>query len=78
MIPLRVPGIPMRGLSGERDNLQRLLAVLTALIPPRLVAVAHVHHDDGCPCADGNRPMPDCTCETVGVVLEAIPTKGGR
>jgi hypothetical protein len=25
-----------------------------------------VHHDDGCPCLQG-WPMPNCTCEVVGL-----------
>ncbi len=77
VITLRVPGISMRGPTGERDNLGRLLTVLTAVMPPRLAAVAHIYHDDSCPCADGNRPISDCTCETVDVVLEAVPTEAG-
>lgn len=76
MKPLHLKGVPMRGPDGKRDNLDRILAVLNAVMPPSLVAFAHVQHDDGCPCLEGEQPLSaiiDCTCETVDLKLEAIP-----
>jgi hypothetical protein len=72
MMPLDLSGLPTRGPTGERDNLERLLLVLGATMPRQLVAVMQVRHNDGCPCAADDRPMGDCICETVDVTIEAV------
>lgn len=67
--PLHIPGVPMAGPTGKRDNLDRMRRVLSATMPDRGVLVMDVAHNDGCPCAQGRAPMERCTCDTVDLTL---------
>lgn len=57
--------VPVRGPSGQPDNLQRHLT--TALQRDEAgVFVVRVQHDSGCPAVPSG-PIEACTCETVNV-----------
>ena len=73
--PLRIPGFAITGPTGERDNVQRLSTVLSAVLPPGTLAVVDVAHDAGCPCEPGNRPFTACTCTTVDVTVRAVDVR---
>ena len=51
------------------DPVRALVAALTDLTASTRVGVCHVHHDDDCPCL-AMRPMSDCTCEIVALVVD--------
>lgn len=67
--PLDVPGFPVKGPTGERDNIERLYQVMGALLPRGRLLVLDIAHDVGCPCESRDRPMPSCTCATVDLRL---------
>ena len=73
--PLRIPGFTVMGPTGERDNVQRLSTVVSAVLPPGKVAIVDVAHDAGCPCAAGNRPFAACTCTAVDVTVRAVDVR---
>jgi hypothetical protein len=75
----RVPGTGRRRppdlcfeLATAGQNVERLSAALTALVPPGSLVDVHVHHDDGCACLEGGS-MLACTCEIVGVRVRYAP-----
>jgi hypothetical protein len=70
--PLHIPGFTVRGPTGERDNVQRLSTVVSAVLPPGTVAVVDVVHGAGCPCASGTHPFLACTCTAVDVTVRAV------
>lgn len=62
---LRRYRVPVKGPSGQPDNLQRHLA--TALRRDESgVFVVRIQHDAGCPAVPSG-PIEACTCETVNV-----------
>lgn len=67
LAPLELRDFP----AGER-NVERLVAIVSLIVPPGLVTIANVKHDDGCPSLDGG-DFAACSCERVDVVLELIP-----
>lgn len=71
-VPLRIPDLSMIGPTGERDNLIRLVMVLTALLPRGIIIDCGIEHDVECPCVCGVLPITDCLCKTVNVTLTAI------
>ncbi|MEQ1856403.1 MAG: hypothetical protein ABL963_08030 [Longimicrobiales bacterium] len=62
--PLHLLHFPTVGPTGERDNLERLVALQRALLPPWRLLVVEVAHDRRCP-----DPHGPCTCDTVDVTL---------
>lgn len=53
----------------KAGDLSRALALMTA---GDTVAVAHVYHDDDCPCTSGERSMLSCSCDEVEVEVEVV------
>lgn len=71
--PLHVPNVPMVSKSGNRDNVEALIAAVQSLVAPGTIVDCLIEHDDACPCAVGNEPITECTCETVDITLRALP-----
>ena len=71
MRDLELKDIPMVGKDGKRDNLEALLSVLRKLARPGSVLHAYIYHDDACPCEKGDKPITECTCQTVDITLGA-------
>ena len=70
--PLYRPGFAVVGPNGDRDNVQRLMAVLAATLPPTRRPLAVIQHHPSCPRAP-NGPADDaCTCDTVDVTVHAV------
>ena len=67
--PLVIRGLPTIGPGGDRDNIERLHTIHSALLPPGRVLVMDVAHDNGCPCEAAGAPLPACTCPSVDVTL---------
>lgn len=53
----------------KAGDLSRALALMVA---GETIAVAHVYHDDDCPCASGERSMVACSCDEVSVEVEVV------
>lgn len=68
---MRAPLLELRDVPTAGDNLGRLAATLSVLVPAGRVATLAVQHDTGCPCLKG-RPMTRCTCEVVDVRVELV------
>ena len=76
--PLRLPEFPTVGPAGERDNVERLAAMLASLMPRGTVFEVEVQHGKSCPCARGDRPMFRCTCTNVDVTVHPVSAAGLR
>jgi hypothetical protein len=80
MPPLHLPGVPVVGHDGQRQNVTQLFHVVSALIPRGRRVRMDIAHDDGCPAGGRERrlftgAMDDCTCETVDITLHLINPK---
>ena len=69
--PLVIPNFSMVGLSGERDNLERLLTTIGSLLPGSVLDV-EIRHDDGCPCETGHGVWTACTCDEVDLTVTKV------
>ena len=69
---LHLPDVPTAGPTGKRDNLERVRALLCAVMPAGGVLFVDIQHDDGCPCDAGRVSADSCTCRTVGVTLRLL------
>jgi hypothetical protein len=61
-LPLK---ISMIGPDGKRDNVERLMAVLSVLSEPGAIMDICIYHDSGCPCEKSGKPISFCTCDEV-------------
>lgn len=69
MPPLRLPGTPVVGPAGVRDNVARLLEAMGALLPPGWGVVPELRHQAGCPAPDRRGTPAGCTCVDVDLTL---------
>jgi hypothetical protein len=69
---LYLPGVPMVGQSGQRDNVAVLMQLMQLTLPRGTVHVLTIGHDSACPCVEGDRDLTRCLCERVNLYLEAI------
>lgn len=71
--PLHLPGFPTVGPSGERDNLERLYTLHSALLPKGRLLAMEVDHARECPCYGAPaKPLDLCICEAVDVTLRLV------
>jgi hypothetical protein len=67
--PLVLRDFPTVGPAGERDNVDRLMTVMSALMPRGQMIVLAVQHEAGCPVDDGRWNDHRCTCHLVDVTV---------
>lgn len=74
-----LPGVPMMGKSGARDNVAVMMQLMRLLLPPGTVHVLTIGHDSACPCVEKAQDLTRCLCEHVTLYLETIaqPERAG-